>query len=112
MILEKQERFSEAESLHKTTLAARRKVLGNANTDTLSSLANLGGLYLTQRRFQDAEPLLLECARSVLEDPAVNREQRRSAVSAVVELYRTWDRPKEAADWQIQLDRLDSQPAH
>ena len=40
--------------------AIRRKVLGETSPETLLTLGNLGMLYLTQGRLDDAEPLLAE----------------------------------------------------
>ncbi|HUN80947.1 MAG TPA: serine/threonine-protein kinase, partial [Phycisphaerae bacterium] len=97
VILEKEKQFEESERLHLRTLAARRKILGDSNADTLSSLANLGRLYVAQNRFSDAEPLLLERAKALANDPAADPEQKKAAVTALLELYKAWGRPAPAS---------------
>jgi eukaryotic-like serine/threonine-protein kinase len=55
-----QGRLVEAEALHRQTLDARRRVLGKEHSQTLSSMNNLGLVYLDQGEFAKAEPLLAE----------------------------------------------------
>ncbi len=57
MLYEKQGRYSDAEPLHKRSLAIREKALGLEHPDVALSLNDLAVLYDTQGRYAEAEPL-------------------------------------------------------
>ena len=57
VLFQAQERYEEAEPLHRRALEVREKTLGPEHPDVALSLNNLAMLYQVQRRYEAAEPL-------------------------------------------------------
>ena len=74
-------RRDEAIKLMEEVLALRRKVLGPAHPDTSHSLQILVGLYKTERRYADAEPLYRERLQSLTKRYAATNETVVSATA-------------------------------
>ena len=68
-------RYEEAEELQVQVLQARKRVLTDENSDTLTSMANLASTYLHQGRWKEAEELqvqVMEARKRVLSDEHPN----------------------------------------
>jgi tetratricopeptide (TPR) repeat protein len=102
--------LDEAESAIRDSLSIRYQIDPNAWT-TFSSRAALGAVLLKQQKFAEAEPLLvsgyegMEQRASSIPDTA-RASRLREALENVVELYRAWNKPEQAAPWQQKLDAL------
>jgi hypothetical protein len=63
-----------------------------------------------QKRFEAAEPLLLEgyagLKQQELTVPPSERKSIREAVERLVELYEAWSKPAQAAEWKQKLEAL------
>ena len=79
----------------------------------------LSGALAGQKKFQEAEPLLVEGysglkARAAQIPPAA-QPRLAEAVRRLVDLYTAWEKPEEAAKWQAVLEqsteKQDSSPA-
>src|SRR4051794_4263591 len=57
---------TDAERVNRDTLRLRRQVLGPDDRDTLISMNNLGNLLCVERRYSEAEQLLLEARATEL----------------------------------------------
>jgi len=68
----------------------------------------LGGALAGQKKFQEAEPLLVEGYSGMTEReakiPPAAKSRLSEAIRRLVDLYTAWDRPEEAAKWQALLE--------
>jgi serine/threonine protein kinase/tetratricopeptide (TPR) repeat protein len=99
-------KYTEAESIFRQSLAIQAKK--NSNTRlTFLVQSMLGGALLGQKRYGDAELLLLEGYRGMTRDattPIVTRFPHvTEAVERLIQLYDAWPKPDEAAKWRKQL---------
>ncbi|MBK8099516.1 MAG: serine/threonine protein kinase [Planctomycetes bacterium] len=112
------ERWAEAETLLREVLPIREAKLAGAWQPEVSR-SQLGSALLGQRRFAEAEPLLLAGAEGLLQRvesmPAGARFRVREAVSRVVDLYVQWgeadpaaQRAERVAKWRERLGALPS----
>ncbi|MDD4248307.1 MAG: tetratricopeptide repeat protein, partial [Methanosarcina sp.] len=103
--LHKRARFKESESLLKSSLEIRKKILEPEHYDLSESLNNLGELYIDLGRYSEVEPLYvraLEIRENTLEpdDPAI-----AESLNNLGELYNDFGRYSEAES--LHLHALD-----
>jgi hypothetical protein len=71
----------------------------------------LGGSILGQKRFSEAEPLLLTSYEGMKqredEMPIDRRDRVGSALERIVQLYTEWGKPAQAADWKKKLEAFE-----
>ena len=72
-----------------------------------STKSMLGGALAGQKKFPEAEPLLLE-GYSGMKDreakiPPAAKPRLAEAIRRLVDLYTAWDKPEEAAKWRVKL---------
>jgi hypothetical protein len=99
-------KYADAETVLREVLAAREKSVLNEwvrfNTGSL-----LGASLLRQRRFAEAEPLMVggyEGMRQRLDSiPTYKRESLTSAGEHVADFYAAWDKPAQAAEWRQKI---------
>ena len=76
------------------------------NTESL-----LGGALAGQKKFQEAEPLLVEGYFGMKDReaniPPAAKTRLPEAVQRLIDLYIAWDRPEDAAQWQAILDSFE-----
>jgi len=69
----------------------------------------LGGALAWQKKFQEAEPLLVEgCSGMKAREAKIPRAAKTrlpEAIRRLVDLYTAWDKPDEAAKWQGILEK-------
>lgn len=98
-----------AEPVLRECLRRREKADPDAWT-TFNTRSMLGASLSGQRRFADAEPLLLNGCFGLLERrdkiPPTARERIAEAIDRLISLYLATDRPSDASKWQIELDRF------
>jgi len=72
----------------------------------------LGGALAGQKKFQEAEPLLVEGYSGMKEReakiPPAAQTRLSEAIRRLVDLYTTWEKPEEAAKWQALLPETKS----
>jgi serine/threonine-protein kinase len=106
----RQMKFAAAEVPLRESLAIfEKKQPGSVLRSDTESL--LGAALAGQKKYADAEPLLVKSA-TVLKNNAAkvgpaNRPLVLAAVGRVVDLYVAWDRPDDAARWRKDLEALD-----
>jgi hypothetical protein len=70
----------------------------------------LGAALAGQKKFTEAEPLLINSAKVLLANygklSAGNQQLALAAGQRVIDFYHTWDRPEEAAAWRKKLDEV------
>jgi len=68
----------------------------------------LGSAMAGQKKFQDAEPLLLEGCSGIINReariPPTSKTRLNEAVQRLVDLYTDWEKPEEAEKWRSKLD--------
>ena len=109
------EQFDIAEEMLRECLAIREKKEPEAWT-TFNTMSMLGGSLLGQKKYADAEPLLLKgyegiSSRLVSEgqNPELLKAQKQrlgQAVDWLIELYAALDKPDEVKKWQAEKAKL------
>jgi tetratricopeptide (TPR) repeat protein len=96
-------RYKEAEELQMQVMETRKRVLGNEDPSTLTSMANLASMYRNQGRWKEAEELqvqVMETRKRVLSN------EHPSTLSSMANLAATyWNqgRWKEAEELEVQV---------
>ena len=67
----------------------------------------LGATLVAQRRFADAEPLVLSGYEGIQQRikavPVASRYSVQEAQEAILQLYEGWEKPQQAAEWRKKL---------
>jgi hypothetical protein len=97
--------------LQESTLATRRRALGEEHPHTLVSLGNMGILRARLGKPAEAEAFLLESFEKRGRALGEQHPLTVAAIGALVDLYTAWDKPEpgrghgaRAAEWQAKLD--------
>ena len=110
MTLLVEERFAEAEPLGRECLALREKIIPD-DWRTFNARSMLGGSLLGQKKYAEAEPLLLSGYEGLKqrEDkiPAAGSMRPQQALQRLVQLYEETNRPDQAAQWKKLLAQSD-----
>jgi len=73
-----------------------------------ASQSSVGGALAGQKKFQEAEPLLVEGYEGMKEReaniPPAAKTRLSEAIRRLVELYTAWDRQEEALKWKTILE--------
>jgi hypothetical protein len=68
----------------------------------------LGGALAGQKKFQEAEPLLVEGYSGMKEReakiPPAAKTRLSEAIRRLIDLYTAWEKPEEVAKWQAKLE--------
>jgi serine/threonine protein kinase len=101
-----QEKFAEAESPARECLA----LLENSLPDywlTFDARSLLGGSLAGQKKYAEAEPMLLAGYRGMNERQnqmsGAVKPQLKEALDRLVRFYEAWEKPEQAAEWQAKL---------
>ena len=94
------------------TLRDALKVYEKARPDTWQRYdcqSLLGASLAGQRKYDEAEPLLLSGYEGMIQRestmPASDREMLKEAGNSIVKLYQSWGKPEKAAEWRQRLQR-------
>jgi Tfp pilus assembly protein PilF len=101
-----QQKHAEAEPLVRDLLAMREKAEPDLWT-TFNTRSMLGGCLLSDKKYADAEALLLQGYEGMKERqariPPIGKPRLTEAIERLVQLYDAWDKPDEAAKWRKEL---------
>jgi tetratricopeptide (TPR) repeat protein len=101
-----EEKFAEAEAVGRASLAVLQEKQPN-DWSTYDMRSLLGGSLLGQKRFDEAEKLLLQGHQGVKEREAKIPKHRKDrlieGIERLVELYDAWGKEAEAAQWRKKL---------
>ena len=105
-----QRRWTNAEEVLRECLSIREKTKPD-EWFTFNTKSRLGGALLGQRRFADAESLLLDGYEGMKQREGripdnIRTQMRAAALDRLVELYQTWDKPEQLAKWQPEFERM------
>ena len=102
------EKFADAEALLRETLDIREKTQPDA-WGTFNTMSQLGGALLGQKKYAEAEPLLLRgyegLSRRKSAIPPEARDRLPEAIDRLVELYEATGRPDDAKKWKAERSR-------
>jgi serine/threonine protein kinase/tetratricopeptide (TPR) repeat protein len=108
-----QKKYAQAESCARECLALRSKHRPD-DWATFYTQSRLGEALLGQKRYAEAEPLLRQgyegMKKREAKIPHYNKGALTKAIDRLVRLYKAWDKPNEAAEWQKKLDAEKGQP--
>ncbi|WP_425618164.1 tetratricopeptide repeat protein [Anatilimnocola sp. NA78] len=95
------DRLDEALPLLEQVLAAKLKKQGVGHPDTVRTLGSLAIAEAKLKKWSAAEQHFLTAWKAMDSFPAELRDQFRSGLGPeIVEFYKAWDKPQEAAEWQ------------
>jgi tetratricopeptide (TPR) repeat protein len=106
--LQKAGKLVEAEAALRECLSIRER-LAPAEWYTFNAKSYLGSILSDQRKFSEAEPLLLAGYEGLKERQAsipTNFPYLQWAAERLVMLYKSWDQPDKAAKWEKEMDAL------
>ncbi len=102
--LNDQGRHRDAEPVLRECLELRRRTLAGDHWLIPNTESNLGAALAGQRRFEEAEPLLVDAYETLRDHARASPARRRQALERVVALYEAWGKPDRAAEWRSRLD--------
>jgi serine/threonine protein kinase len=99
-------RFAQSEPILRECLAIRASTQPD-DWWTFSTRSQLGGSLIGQKKFAEAEPLVVQGYEGLkareAKIPAPNKKYLTEAAERVVKLYEAWGKPDEAAEWRKKL---------
>jgi tetratricopeptide (TPR) repeat protein len=108
--LGEQSKWTEAETTLRECLVIREQAIAD-HWLTFNTMSQLGGALLGQRRFAEAEPLIVHGYEGLKRrEPAIpptSRARLREAGDRVIRLYETWNKPEKASEWKTRLGLVD-----
>ena len=109
-----EEKYAEAEPLARECLATRKKQMPD-DSRTFNARSLLGGCLLGQKRYVEAEPLLLSGHEGMKQReskiPWEGRYVLKDALRRIVQLYEATNQPDKAAEWKERLSNFDKTSA-
>jgi eukaryotic-like serine/threonine-protein kinase len=105
-----QSNWLEAESVLRECLSILEKALPN-DWRRFTAMSRLGGALMGQRRYAEAEPLVVQGYEGMklheARIPAGGFNILLEAADQVVALYEAWDKPRQATEWKEKLGLAD-----
>jgi tetratricopeptide (TPR) repeat protein len=98
----KQQRCAEAEPLLRECLKFREEIEPHDWT-TFNTKSMLGGSLTGQKKYDEAEPLLLAGYEGMKQRAGTYRPRLTEAIERLVQLYDAWGQPEKAAEWRAKL---------
>lgn len=101
--------WSDAEPLLREGLAIRKKLQPEAWT-THFTMASLGSAQLNQKKYAEAEPLLINGYQGMIQsenaNPSARKGRASEALDHLIQLYIETSKPEEVKKWQAQKNSL------
>jgi hypothetical protein len=98
--------FAAAEPILRECLAIREKTQPD-EWSTFNTRSTLGGTLAGQKRYAEAEPLIVSGYEGLkareARIPLPGKPRLREAAERVVQLYEAWGKPDKAAEWRARL---------
>ncbi len=101
-------KYAEADPILRETLAIREKLQPDV-WGTFNTMSQLGGALLGQRKYVEAEPMLVRGFEGLRQRkssiPAQASERLPEAIDRLIELYESTGRPDEAKKWKAERSK-------
>ena len=107
--LNRQDKLTDAETMYRECLTIREKKLPDM-WYTFYTQTLLGGSLFAQKKYADAEPLLISGYEGInhrQDQLSAGKSQLKEALRRLVQLYEETNRPDEAAKWKQKLAELE-----
>jgi tetratricopeptide (TPR) repeat protein len=108
-VFERQGLLPETEPLLREALDIREKKAPNSPS-TFNARSKLGGILAAEKKFAEAEPLLLSgyegIKRRESQAPAGERPEVKRPLERLIQFYQAISQPEKAMPWQQRLDEL------
>ena len=98
-----QERFLEAAAVLRGCLAIRQKELPEGHWLIADTQGRIGAALVADRKFSEAEPILVESYTQLNEDRQVRSQYKKLAIERIIRLYEAWDKSEQASIWRQRL---------
>jgi hypothetical protein len=95
---------AEAEQHLREGLALEEKLRPVGHRSTANTRSLLGGCLARQKKFADAEPLLLQGYQGLAQAKATPPKRLREALERLVQLYDAWGQKDKADEWRKKLE--------
>jgi serine/threonine protein kinase len=102
--------FEEAERLYRRAVTVRQNLHPAPHWRIAEARSRVGYALLRQQRYEEAETLLTESYARLSTDTGAIPESADRARGWIIELYDTWNRPREAARYRAQQPAADASP--
>jgi serine/threonine protein kinase/Tfp pilus assembly protein PilF len=86
-----------AETLFRRSLSARQRAFGEGDWRVAMTKSLLGSALTSLKRYEEAEPLLLDAQRTLKDVPGPQGREARATVTRLRALYESWGRPESPA---------------
>ena len=100
--------LEQAEQLMRESLALREESFPPGHWIIASSVSHLGAVIARAGRFAEAESLLIASEQELLALRGAKAQPVKDARQRLVDLYRAWNRPADAAEWLARLNEPDA----
>jgi tetratricopeptide (TPR) repeat protein len=87
-------------ALAPTVVPSRRRTVREDDWSLAATKSALAGALMAQKRYADAEPLLLEARRELDLSSSARADDIKVTTSRLIDLYRDWGKPDQAAAWR------------
>jgi eukaryotic-like serine/threonine-protein kinase len=113
LTLAKAKKWTETESVLRECLALREKLQPTVWT-TYNTKSQLGGALLNQKKYGEAEPLLLAGYEGLKQQektiPAASKKHYTEALQRIIQLYTETNKPDEVKKWEAEKDIISKTP--
>ncbi len=99
-ILNLKGRCADAEPLIREGLAISRKAIASNAYEISLGTSILGEALAGQKKFGEAEPLVIKGTEGLIASPRTTAGGRRRTIERVIRLYTDWGKPEKAAAWK------------
>ena len=103
--------FPQAEGMLREALAIQQKTFAPGNASLAHTESRLGGCLTNEKRYAEAEPLLLGSAEALEKSLGAGHSRTQAAIQRVAELYDAWGKPERSASWKARLAPAPAPPA-
>lgn len=97
-------RVAEAEQMAREALAIFRQTTPSS-WRVADAESVLGGCLAAQRRYAEAEPMLVGAYEALAKEQGDGNRRAGEALARVVVLYKTWGKPEQAAEYAVKANR-------
>ena len=103
-IVDKLQRYTEAESIYLQTIQSKRKVLGSTHPSTTVTILRLAAMYQRQGRFAEAESQLTAALNALATSRGLDASAK-PIIAQLESLYEAWGKPAKIAELKTKVTK-------